>query len=149
MKALSIREPWAHLVIHGLKTVEIRKWSTSYRGRILIHAAQRVDEAATDRFDLRGLPAKAIVGSAVLSDVVEFTPESWYRLADEHLDAGPYQPGLYAWQLVDPRPLAEPIPWPGRLGLFDVASSVLDRAVKPETVTETAQGLLFSHHENG
>ncbi len=40
MKALSIRQPWAWLIAHGYKDIENRKWSTNYRGPLLIHAAK-------------------------------------------------------------------------------------------------------------
>ncbi len=42
--ALSIKQPWAALVLHGLKTIEVRKWATRRRGLILIHAARIADE---------------------------------------------------------------------------------------------------------
>lgn len=38
-RALSIRQPWATLVVQGLKTVEIRRWDTRFRGPVLIHAS--------------------------------------------------------------------------------------------------------------
>ncbi len=41
--ALSLKQPWAALLVHGLKTVEIRRWATTRRGRILIHAARVPD----------------------------------------------------------------------------------------------------------
>jgi hypothetical protein len=44
MVALSIKQPWATLIVHGLKTIEVRRWSTPRRGRILIHAARIPDE---------------------------------------------------------------------------------------------------------
>jgi hypothetical protein len=37
--ALSIKQPWATLLVHGLKTIEVRRWPTARRGRILVHAA--------------------------------------------------------------------------------------------------------------
>lgn len=40
MKALSIRQPYAALVLSGLKTLEIRSWKTRYRGPLLIHIPQ-------------------------------------------------------------------------------------------------------------
>lgn len=40
MKAISIRQPWAWLIVHGAKVVENRSWATSYRGPLLIHAAK-------------------------------------------------------------------------------------------------------------
>jgi hypothetical protein len=42
--ALSLKQPWAALLVHGLKSIEIRSWRTAQRGRILIHAAQVPDE---------------------------------------------------------------------------------------------------------
>ena len=44
--ALSIKQPWAALVVQGLKTIEVRRWPTARRGRILIHAARVPDKRA-------------------------------------------------------------------------------------------------------
>lgn len=40
LPALSIRQPWAWLILHGQKDIENRSWPTRFRGRFLIHAAQ-------------------------------------------------------------------------------------------------------------
>jgi activating signal cointegrator 1 len=48
LKALSLYQPWASLVALGVKTIETRSWSTSYRGPLAIHAGRhvaRMDEA--------------------------------------------------------------------------------------------------------
>jgi hypothetical protein len=42
--ALSIKQPWAALLVGGVKTVEVRRWPTARRGRILIHAARVPDD---------------------------------------------------------------------------------------------------------
>jgi hypothetical protein len=42
--ALSVKQPWAALLAFGLKTVEVRRWPTARRGRVLIHAAALPDE---------------------------------------------------------------------------------------------------------
>src|SRR4051812_45890081 len=39
MKALSLLQPWANLVVMGVKTIETRSWTTAYRGELLIHAS--------------------------------------------------------------------------------------------------------------
>jgi hypothetical protein len=44
MKALSLRQPWAHMVVHGPKHIENRRWNTSFRGEFLIHAAKGCTE---------------------------------------------------------------------------------------------------------
>lgn len=41
MKALSIRQPWAWLIVQGHKKVENRTWDTKKRGRFLIHASSK------------------------------------------------------------------------------------------------------------
>lgn len=42
--ALSLKQPWAALVVGGLKSIEVRKWATSIRGRVYIHAARVPDK---------------------------------------------------------------------------------------------------------
>ena len=42
--ALSLKQPWATLLVHGHKSVEVRNWPTARRGRILIHAARVSDQ---------------------------------------------------------------------------------------------------------
>lgn len=43
MKALSIKQPWAALIVHGFKPVENRDWHCNYRGPLLIHAGKQED----------------------------------------------------------------------------------------------------------
>ena len=45
MKAISIRQPWAWLIVHGYQDVENRTWSTKHRGPILIHCHRVVRSA--------------------------------------------------------------------------------------------------------
>jgi len=44
MHALSLKQPWAALLVSGLKTIEVRRWRTDRRGRVLIHAARVPDD---------------------------------------------------------------------------------------------------------
>ncbi len=39
MKTLSIKQPFAELVVSGRKSIEIRSWATNYRGEFLVHAS--------------------------------------------------------------------------------------------------------------
>jgi hypothetical protein len=43
MKALTICQPFAHLIATGQKIVENRVWSTSYRGMVATHAGKSRD----------------------------------------------------------------------------------------------------------
>jgi hypothetical protein len=40
MKALSLTQPWATLVVTGEKEVETRSWRTNHSGMIAIHASK-------------------------------------------------------------------------------------------------------------
>jgi hypothetical protein len=42
--ALSVRQPWAALIVLGIKTIEIRRWPLAYRGQLLIHASSYPDK---------------------------------------------------------------------------------------------------------
>lgn len=40
-KCLSLHQPWASLLVFGVKRIEGRPWSTDYRGRLWIHATSK------------------------------------------------------------------------------------------------------------
>ena len=40
MKAITVRQPWAWLLIQGTKDIENRDWPTNVRGQVAIHAAK-------------------------------------------------------------------------------------------------------------
>jgi hypothetical protein len=112
VKALSIRQPWAHLIAQGVKTIENRTCRTAYRGPLLIHAGARWYEEPREAIETRhgiaiprNLPLGGIVGIADLVDIVEQSGDPFFF-------------GPYGWVLDNARPL----PFraiPGRLGLFD------------------------------
>jgi hypothetical protein len=118
MKALSIRQPWAWLIIHGGKDIENRTWHTKFRGRFLVHASKTLTGAefvrVTKFCEERGLPVPnvcemhrgGIIGSVELVDSVEHSTSPWYM-------------GDKGFVLRDPKPLPFN-PYPGRLQFFDV-----------------------------
>ncbi len=72
MKALSLKQPYAELVVSGKKTIELRKWNTTFRGEFLIHASKIPDEEAMKKFQFNNLPIGKIVGKATLVDVKHY-----------------------------------------------------------------------------
>src|SRR2546430_4549867 len=62
--ALSIRQPWAHLIINACKDVENRDWPTKIRGRVLIHAGKTMTQADYEECVIfcGGLPLGTIPG---------------------------------------------------------------------------------------
>lgn len=92
MKALTLTQPWASLVVLGVKRIETRSWSTKYRGPLAIHAGARqvhhgkyfmlgriartaglIDVEAEAEFRAMALPLGAVVATCQLVDVVPIT----------------------------------------------------------------------------
>lgn len=123
MKAITIKQPWAELILQGRKTIELRTWGTTYRGRIAVHAGSGLKREACDAYgiDPAGLTRGALVGTVEIVDIIELDGESWDELRGEHLSLREEFPGdLLGWRLANPQRLPEPIPWKGRLGIFYV-----------------------------
>lgn len=103
MKVLSIRQPWAWLIVHGYKDVENRTWSTKIRGRFLIHSSQSGRQADYDACVLFmalhdlwvPLPSYAllqrggIVGAATIQDCVTSHSSPWFTGPFGFLLSGP------------------------------------------------------------
>lgn len=135
MRILTVRQPWAWAIIHAEKDIENRQRSLGgYRGPVAIHAGLQVDEDPTERESWTTLadalmlrpdahsemPRGAILGVADLVGVHEDDSAECY-----------YCSGWadYGWHhvLAHPRPLSEPIPFKGALGLrrLDAATIAL------------------------
>ena len=123
MKALSVRQPWAGLIAARLKPIEIRTWSTSYRGPLLICAsAYKFRPAPDDDLPPECSPRGVALAVVNLTDIRPLTPRDFeaacmpddYQLGDRDL----------AWILDNPRPV-EQVPVKGRLHLFDVPDDMV------------------------
>jgi hypothetical protein len=112
--ALSIKQPWATLLVHGHKTVEVRGWSTQRRGRVLIHAGRVPDRREQAWAQVpANLKEKArllggIVGEAELTDCLRYTSaEAFAADRPRHLnDPGWFRaPRLYGFTFANSAPL--------------------------------------------
>lgn len=123
MKVLTIKEPWATLIIEGYKRYEFRSWKTKYRGKILIHAGMSLERDNAERFKEYNLEYSkgAIIGEAELVDCIFVTPE----INEELKQLNPLVYGKsghvekYAWKLENIKKYDEPIPVKGQLGLWN------------------------------
>ncbi len=129
MKALSVRQPWAELILLGRKTVETRTWRTAHRGPFAIHAAFQVEIEVCTLYGLdpTSLVTSALVGTAEIIEMIEFDTESWATWRDQHLVPDPDPGGRVGWRLANPRRLAQPIPLRGLPGLFPLEDKIAAR----------------------
>jgi hypothetical protein len=120
MKVLSIRQPWAALIVHGMKDIENRSWATRYRGPVLVHASQRSSATPLDdiarrlgvEFPALELPRGGIVGVTEIVDCTNSHASPWFE--------GEFGFVLSASQLI---PF---FPWKGALGLRDAPAYLVE-----------------------
>lgn len=125
LSALTVRQPWASLIINGIKDVENRSWrSTDIIGRrLVIHAGITVDHSAfRDRTvisslfggmtigdaarGLRTVPYGAALGTVTVADIVRDSTSRWA------------ESGSWHWVLRDPERWEQAIPFRGKQGLW-------------------------------
>ncbi len=124
MKAITLTQPWATLLVSGRKKFETRSWRTHYTGPLAIHAASGFPgyaKAAAEGFgfplDDVVLPRGAIVGIVDLVDCVR--TESLARFDWREMSMGDFSDGRWAWRCVPRDWFAKPIPAKGALGLWN------------------------------
>lgn len=116
--ALSVRQPWAELIISGRKSIEVREWWTEYRGPLWIHAGLTENVELEQRVGFKQLYRGGFVGRVNLTTIVRFDSDRWSRWRDRHLSDGAMPRTAYGWVLKDPIRLKEPYPARGLPGLF-------------------------------
>jgi hypothetical protein len=142
MKAISLIQPYATLIMLGYKQYETRSWATKHRGLLGIHAsagkpAWAREVAATDpeistileqhnlKFD--DLPRGQLLGTCVV-DSMHKMDETWdLVLSDTEIACGDYSNGRYAWALSHVWVFPKPIPCRGALSLWEVPAEVKDQ----------------------
>ena len=90
MKALSIRQPWAWLIVTGNKDVENRTWPTNFRGRNYVHAGKQPDSGwllhavpGAESIDIPdSLPLGAIIGEVDIAECVTHSSSPWFAGPD-------------------------------------------------------------------
>jgi hypothetical protein len=120
---LSIRQPYAWLIVNGIKPVENRTWPTKFRGRVLIHAGltypKRDHRQDLESWGDRGYPTDrdsmigCIVGEAVIVDCVKAHPSEYFF-------------GPYGFVLEQAKAYATAIPFGGKLGFFGVSAYLVE-----------------------
>lgn len=115
---LSVRQPWAWLIVHGWKNVENRTWPTKFRGRVLIHASKVMTRGDYDACRLfiashgmhveipqfKALARGGIVGETTILDCVTHHPSEWFT-------------GPFGFVVDGNKPLPF-VPMNGQLGFF-------------------------------
>ena len=136
--ALSVKQPWAALLIAGRKTVEVRTWPVSRRGPVLIHAAKIPDPrpegwAAIDTPELIALSKLqgGIIGAAELAECLRYdSPDAFAADCARHFNAPEWfrPPRMYGFAFEAAR-VVPFVPRTGNTFFFAVAGYTLPEPV--------------------
>ena len=134
--ALSLKQPWAALLVSGRKTIEVRRWATDYRGELLIHAAN-VDDPRPEAWahvddGLRPLAERrrGVIGAGALAEGVRYRQrEAFEKDQARHLNRPEWfeERGLYGFRFE----LLREVPFvgvPGYVRLFEIDVEITEAA---------------------
>jgi hypothetical protein len=141
MKCLTVKQPWATLLVQGASQYLVSSWRTCHRGRLAIHASSRFPRAHIELCcdgDMRRLlhrhgydfaielPMQAVLGSVTIADCLRVTEETreFFDPDDPAVAFGLVQPGRWVWICTGPESFPHPVPAVGRPGIFAVPDAV-------------------------
>ena len=141
IKALTIKQPWASAIAFGDKRVENRSWPTAYRGLLAIHAGASIDWDAAEKawpaagltLYVAGAPRKAWTASLPLGAVIAVAELTGchprYHICNptgipQTVCSDWSAWGQCHWLLDNVRPLPDPVPCKGMLGLWRLPDEV-------------------------
>ena len=129
MRVLTLKQPWASLIMLGLKRYEFRGWKTNYRGEILIHAGKGIEKDGMKRLKKyipENMPTEKILGKVKLVDCIKTSPEFYEKIQKENKDiyAKTVFKQDYAWKIELLEVFDNPIEAKGKLGLWNYEGGV-------------------------
>lgn len=128
MKVLSLKEPFASLVMRNIKQVETRSWQTKYRGVLYIHASlgkvNIKDKGTLELLELlnnNNFKYGYIIAKCNLVDCIYMDKEYIKKIKNNKTEyqCGIYAVGRYAWILENIEAIDNPIPAKGKLGIWN------------------------------
>ncbi len=126
MRALTIRQPWASLILSGKKKIETRSTRTKRRGTVFLHAGTVMgkserEAAIREGLDPDTLPRGMIIGTI---EIVDSVPAKDLNVSDAERSRGDFRPGRWGWVLGEVRALAKPVPATGALSFWKVSKEI-------------------------
>ena len=125
MKVLTIKEPFATLIMNKVKYIETRSWKTKYRGELYIHAGvAKIRKEVKERLDLsrlNNLNYGNIICKCNLIDCIYMDETFIEKIKKKDINnyiSGHYEVGRYAWILDNIVPI-KPIEVKGQLGIWN------------------------------
>ncbi|KAF4346409.1 hypothetical protein F8388_005398 [Cannabis sativa] len=149
---LTMHQPWASLLVYGIKRIEGRSWPAPIRGRLWIHAASKVPDEATIKameqfyreiYALNGVedlkfpehyPVSRLIGCVEVVGCLEREELSGWELVPEgvRLEA---QTDM-CWLCEQPQRLLIPFEMRGYQGVYNLEKKIYEAAIRGLTPVE-------------
>ena len=123
MKALSLKQPWADLIVQGKKIIETRKWRTNFRGEFYIHASTSFDKKNCESFGIKNPVTGALIGKVELVNVKEYKNKKEFD--EDYRKHFAKNFVRYGYLLRNIKRI-NPVPYKGKLNFFEVKTKHLN-----------------------
>ncbi|MCB0392052.1 MAG: ASCH domain-containing protein [Bdellovibrionales bacterium] len=129
MRALSIIQPWAELIVSGKKNVENRSWDSKHRGFVAIHASKAKTlfrfEDCKEVYNINVDPDSVAYGCVIgFAEVVDVISEDQVTNKTKKWFTGDY--GLVVKNMIK---LSNPVPVKGALGYWKLKGQTLSKCL--------------------
>ena len=135
MKALSLKQPYAELIVIGQKTIELRSWKTKHRGKFYIHASKyqpSLSELEPFGLNINTLEFGALIGTAEIIGIKDYDvlgESEWQNDIPHHLAGIDYVTSTKGFIIKNAQKFAQPIPCKGQLNFFEVDNKTLQTKI--------------------
>jgi hypothetical protein len=132
LRAISIKQPWLDLILHGKKKLELRGWNPSFRGSIALHSPMKIDFHAAHYFGYTEpweLNRGKVLGMANLTSVTQLNEKSYIETLTDHLSVQPFAGIIYAIEFSNIFVLPEPVAAKGKLILFSLEEEISENVI--------------------
>ncbi|MDD4027929.1 MAG: ASCH domain-containing protein [Bacilli bacterium] len=124
MKVITLKQPWASLIVNGYKKYEFRFWKTNYRGELYIHAGKGIDKEGMKRVESLNLkyPKSRIIGKVIIEDCIELNDKVNKKINSENefIYGKDINRKGYAWVIKESELLNIEKEINGKLGLWNI-----------------------------
>ncbi|KAJ9180055.1 hypothetical protein P3X46_008346 [Hevea brasiliensis] len=143
---LTMHQPWASLLVYGIKRIEGRSWPAPIRGRLWIHAASKVPEEATIKamedfykeiYAVNGIteikfpehyPVSRLLGCVEVVGCVRCEElASWEAVPEGARLEGQTD---FCWLCEEPQKLLVPFEMRGYQGVYNLEKKIYEAAVR-------------------
>ncbi len=128
MKCLSLKQPYAELLVLGKRTIELRNWNTTFRGKFLIHASKNVDK---ERLKSLGINYKMLTHGTIIGTALLYNVKQYKSKAELEKDKNKHYTNIkkfgfceYGFMVKNAHRFRSPTPYRGRLKFFEVENLV-------------------------